>query len=409
MKSINSLSDINVSRILRLIWQRKGISRIEIANTLGLDKSTVTKIVASLHDIGIISEMAEGVTGPQGGRKPIFLEIAPMFACVGGIEINPERFVCCLLDLHGSILFQHQEVVRPDMFRELRIEGIFSKAYKMIAYEAIKLGVKMIGIGVGLPALVNSDKGLIECSVPLMIEGQYPFIENVSKYTDIPISVENDARCCCYGEMMISGDPLVKNMVFLLTEYRILQPTEHSKKNLSIGLGLVMNGKLVKGPECSAGEFRSMLWEEGNRGQFFSGQDSFASIITDNDEMNSIFYELAQHIAFLVNTLNLQLVYIGGIEPQHARQIENYIKERVKIQWPYERKSIFDVRMASFGSLSVSYGAAAMFIEQLFALPSLSTPSEKGPSILEYLSTMASKTRDAQTSGQTNNPWRTER
>ena len=411
MKSINSLSDINVSRILRLIWQRKGISRIEIANTLGLDKSTVTKIVASLHDIGIISEMAEGVTGPQGGRKPIYLEIAPMFACVGGIEINPERFVCCLLDLHGTILFQHQEVVRPEVYQELRIEGIFSKAYKMIAYEAIKLGVKMIGIGVGLPALVNSDLGSIECSVPLMIDGPYPFIENVSKYTDIPISVENDARCCCYGEMMISGDPLVKNMVFLLTEYRILQPTEHSKKNLSIGLGLVMNGRLVKGPECSAGEFRSMLWKEGNRGQFFSGQDSFASIIADNNEMNSIFYELAQHIAFLVNTLNLQLVYIGGIEPQHARQIENYIRERVKIQWPYERKSVFDVRMASFGSLSVSYGAAAMFIEQLFALPSLSTPSEKGPSILEYLSTMSSRTQGSSTNqnnGQPGNPWRKE-
>ena len=412
MKSINSLSDINVSRILRLIWQRKGISRIEIANALGLDKSTVTKIVASLHDIGIISEMAEGVTGPQGGRKPIYLEIAPMFACVGGIEINPERFVCCLLDLHGTILFQHQEVVRPEVYQELRIEGIFSKAYKMIAYEAIKLGVKMIGIGVGLPALVNSDLGSIECSVPLMIDGPYPFIENVSRYTDIPISVENDARCCCYDEMMISGDPLVKNMVFLLTEYRILQPTEHSKKNLSIGLGLVMNGRLVKGPECSAGEFRSMLWKEGNRGQFFSGQDSFASIIADNNEMNSIFYELAQHIAFLVNTLNLQLVYIGGIEPQHARQIENYIRERVKIQWPYERKSVFDVRMASFGSLSVSYGAAAMFIEQLFALPSLATPSEKGPSILEYLSTMASKTQGSQNiqnNGKSSNPWRTER
>ena len=391
MKSINSLSDINVSRILRLIWQKKGISRIEIANTLGIDKSTVTKIVASLHDIGIISEMAEGVTGPQGGRKPIYLEIAPMFACVGGIEINPERFVCCLLDLHGSILFQHQEVIRPDAFHELRIEGVFSKAYKMIAYEAIKLGVKMIGIGVGLPALVNSDEGSIECSVPLMIDGPYPFIENVSRYTDIPISVENDARCCCYGEMMISGDPLVKNMLFLLTEYRILQPMKNSKKNLSIGLGLVMNGRLVKGPECSAGEFRSMLWEEGNKGQFFSGEDSLASVITDNDEMNSIFYELAQHIAFLVNTLNLQLVYIGGIEPQHARQIENYIKERVHIQWPYEKKSIFEVRMASFGSLSVSYGAAAMFIEQLFALPSLSTPSEKGPSILEYLATMSVK------------------
>lgn len=391
MKSINSLSDINVSRILRLIWKNKGISRVEIANELGIDKSTVTKIVSSLNEIGIINEVAEGATGPQGGRKPIFLEIFSKFSCVGGIEINPERFVCCLLDLHGAILFQHQEIISPESYEQLRIEGVFAKAYKMISYEAMKLGIPMIGVGVGLPALVDSDSGAIECSVPLMIDSRYEFIENVSKYTDIPICVENDARCCCFGEMMSSHDSLAKNMIFVLTEYRVLKPKARSKKNLSIGLGIALDGKLFKGPEGSAGEFRSMLWEEGNEGQFFSGEDSLASIITDNDEIHSMFYELAQHIAFLVNTLNLQVVYIGGIERQYAEKIENLIRERVEFQWPYGKKRVFDVRLSSFGSLSVAYGAASMYIEQLFSLPSLSSPSKKGPSILEYLTSVSLK------------------
>ena len=52
MKSINAPSDINVSRILRLVWQKRGISRIEIASQLGIDKSTVTKIV-SPHRYGV--------------------------------------------------------------------------------------------------------------------------------------------------------------------------------------------------------------------------------------------------------------------------------------------------------------------------------------------------------------------
>jgi len=392
MKSINSLSDINVSRILRLIWQKKGISRVEIANALNLDKSTVTKIVSSLNEIGIISEIAEGTTGPQGGRKPIFLEIAADFACVGGIEINPERFVCCLLDLHGRVLFQHQEIISPESYSELKIEGIFQKAYKHIAFEAIKLGVAMIGIGVGLPGLVDSERGMIQCSVPLM-EEVYPFINNVTKYTDVSISLENDARCCCYGELMNRFDTHVKNSVFVLTEYRVLQPKIKSKKNLSIGLGIVMDGKLVRGPEGSAGEFRSMLWEEGNEGQFYSGEDSLASIITDNEEIHSVFYELAQHIAFLVNTLNLQCVYIGGIEQMYVERIADLIRERVHLQWPYSKKDNLVIRSASYGSLAVAYGAASMYIDHLFSLPSLSTPSEKGLSILEYLATFSLKKR----------------
>ena len=122
--------------------------------------------------------------------------------------------MCCLLDLHGAVLFQHEEKIIPDAYAELRIEGVFAKAYRMISYEAIKMGVSMIGIGVGLPALVDSESGAIECSVPLMIDNHYEFIESVSTYTDIPICVENDARCCCFGEMMISRDQLAKNMIF---------------------------------------------------------------------------------------------------------------------------------------------------------------------------------------------------
>ena len=391
MKSINSLSDINVSRILRLIWQQKGISRVEIANSLHLDKSTVTKIVSSLDEIGIISEIAEGSTGPQGGRKPIYLEIAPKCACVGGIEINPERFVCCLLDLHGTVLFQHQELITPESFSELFVEGVFKKAYKLIAYEAIKLGVSMIGIGVGLPGLVNSAKGTVECSVSLMIDETYAFIDNVTKYTDIPISIENDARCCCYGELMNKFDNLVKNSLFVLAEYRVLQPMSKSKKNLSIGLGIVMDGKIIKGPEGSAGEFRSMLWEDGNKGQFLSGEDSLSSIISENKEINSVFYELAQHIAFLVNTLNLQCVYIGGVEQIYVEKISQLIRERIHLQWPYTKKDNLMIRSASYGSLAVAYGAASMYIDQLFSLPSLSTSSKKGLSILEYLSSVSLK------------------
>lgn len=393
MKSINALSDINVSRILRLIWQQRGISRVEIANILGIDKSTVTKIISCLDEIGLIHEVAQGTTGPQGGRKPIYLEIASKFVCVGGIEINPERFVCCLLDLYGTVLFQHQEVVTPATFEENGVEGIFYKAYKMIEYEAIKLGVSMVGIGVGLPALVNSDDGKIVCSVPLMVEEEYDFLEKISKYTDIPICIENDARCCCFGELMNRRDALVNNMVFLLAEYRVLQPMARAKKNLSVGLGIIMNGKIVKGPESSAGEFRSMLWENGNKGQFFSGEDSLASVLTDNDAINSVFFELAQHVAFLVNTLNLQVVYIGGIEQRYAEQIEEIIKERIHLQWPYKQKKNLIIRSATFGSLSVAYGAASMYIDQFFSLPSLSTPSEKGPSLLEYLSSISMKKR----------------
>ena len=74
-----------------------------------------------------------------------------------------------------------------------------------------------------------------------------------TKYTDIPISLENDARCCCYGELMNKYDNHVKNSIFVLTEYRVLQPMSKSKKNLSIGLGIIMDGKIVTATNNAGG------------------------------------------------------------------------------------------------------------------------------------------------------------
>ncbi len=67
------MKSINISRVLRLIWQKKGISRIDIAKELNLDKSTITNIITNFIKIGVVQEMKEGTPGPQGGRRPIFL------------------------------------------------------------------------------------------------------------------------------------------------------------------------------------------------------------------------------------------------------------------------------------------------------------------------------------------------
>lgn len=385
MKSINSPADINVSRILRLIWQKSGISRVEIATELGIDKSTVTKIVSSLEEIGLVSQLSQGDPGPLGGRKPIFLQISPFFACIGGIEINPERYVCCILNMQGAVLFQHQEAVQPGLYEKDNYYGIFFRAFEMIVSESEKMGIPLIGIGVGFPALVDSEKGIILQSVPLMIHEPFAFAQEVSRVVDIPVIIENDARCCCYAEQLLCQTHDIHNMLFLLTEYRVLQPKEASKKNLSVGIGLIVDGNILIGPECSAGEFRSIMWNEGNNGQFFSGEDRLESI--DEDVIQSVFFELAQHIAFLVNTLNLEQVYIGGIDRLYAEKLKGLIEQRIQYQWPYneiERK--YTISLASLETLSVAYGAAAMFLEQMFALPSLSSRSGTGQSIIKTFS-----------------------
>ena len=382
MKMINSQSDINVSRILRLIWQKNGISRIEIATELGLDKSTITKIVSSLVNIGIVSEYAQGTTGPLGGRKPVYLEITKSFAAVGGIEINPEGFVCCLLDLPGNVLFEYTEKMPVNDCLE-----VFEIARMVLKAEAEKRNIKMVGIGTGLSGVVNSDAGIILQSIPLSVSSPFPFSHLASVKAEMPVLIENDARCCCYSERTLMHDMGTQNSIFLLMEIR--QKQEKAKldgSQISVGTGLIINGKIYKGNDFSAGEFRSLLWNGSKLGQFLSIEENMEKAEADINEKNSIFYELAMHVAFLVNMLNLETVYIGGLPADYAQKLAEMINKRIVYQWPYDSTHNCEVRLSSLGHLAVAFGAAGMFIDRFFALPSLASPLGTGPSILESLS-----------------------
>ncbi len=385
MKYINSQADINVSRILRLIWQQNGISRIEIASKLGLDKSTVTKIVYSLLEVGIVAEVAHGSTGPQGGRKPIYLEITSSFALVGGIEINSSGFICSLLDLQGELLFNYEQKMQVSDPLDC-----FNRAYEILLEESKKLKINLIGVGVGLSGIVNSDSGFIIKSIPLNMHSNFPFSQIASSQAGVPVFVENDARCCCYSERTLLHDTGMQNILFILIELRngdrpVLKNTE-----VSVGMGLVLNGRIYKGSGFSAGEFSSMMWNGEQSCQFFSEEENLAEFGKSNSsltgEKDTIFSELARHAAFLVNTLNLETVYIGGLPTELSEELAKLISRRVECQWPYENLNHCEIKLSSLGNLAVAYGAAGMFIDRFFALPSLSTPSGNGPSILEALS-----------------------
>jgi len=76
------------TRIFRTIWHNPNISRVDLADRLGLDKSTVTKQVAYLIDTGLILEKEEGEASSRGGRTPIYLAVNREYGRFIGIELQ---------------------------------------------------------------------------------------------------------------------------------------------------------------------------------------------------------------------------------------------------------------------------------------------------------------------------------
>lgn len=368
---------MNSMRILRLIWQEKKISRVDIASTLSMDKSTVTKITSELTSKGLVVETESGESGPMGGRKPVFLEINGSRACVGGIEINPENMYLCLVSLKANILFEHTQKIDNVEFEKIGLEGYFKIACKMLHAEAKKRAIPLAAIGVGLPGMIDVPGGAIIQSMPLCVTQRMEFVEFAQSVAKVPVLIENDARSCCYTERMVSekiGE--CKNSMYVMVEFRKQNPSPDAIKNISVGVGLVMNGRIYNGSNSIAGEFRSMFCDGANQTQFKSETKSIVSL-DDKDAVVPVFKELAKNIAFIVNTLALDVVYVGGIDKVYTQEIVKYIQEEVDYMWPYEWHKTATVTSATISDAVVSYGAACMVLDKLFSVPEID-PSVSG-------------------------------
>src|SRR5512145_108296 len=96
---------INLYRVIRQIRQQPGISRLDIAGKLRLDKSTISRLVGNLTRSGLVSETPKDApVGVSGGRKILELTLNAGFGCVIGIEVQSERVVAVLVDLLGNVL-----------------------------------------------------------------------------------------------------------------------------------------------------------------------------------------------------------------------------------------------------------------------------------------------------------------
>lgn len=364
MLAIKRNKKLNIARILRAIWLNPGISRVDISRDLGLDKSTVTLIVNELIDMDLVYPVAEGKAGPQGGRKPIQLTINKDFACVVGVEIQPETCTMIGSDLDGQIF--ESDVVSLD-FQGKKLEDIFVPIVEKFIKKIEKSNKMIIGLGFGISGIIDPFKGIIHQSIPLNITSPYDFYGSISERFDFINIIENDANCCAWGELTYHRQADLRDFLFVLIKFRKNDFSGLKHSGLAVGMGIVIDGKVHHGSKNSAGEFRSIMWKKGNLNQFSISNKASLNFHQDSKLRKKLFIELSQHIALFVNTFNLTHVFLGGDVLPYQAELKNLLREEIQNNWAYLGEVQCDIHFSSPAHLSVAFGAASMILNQLFA------------------------------------------
>lgn len=132
--------------------------------------------------------------------------------------------------------------------RDALINGIAQLCRKLIEKNAIKKG-EILGIGIGLPGLIDSKRGIVHHLVNIEGFKNVPLKKLIEKKTDIRTFLDNDVNVMTLGELHYGAGQGAKNMLCITL-------------GTGVGGGIIINGSLYRGSSLSAGEIGHMPLNE---------------------------------------------------------------------------------------------------------------------------------------------------
>ncbi len=171
-----------------------------------------------------------------------------------------------------------------------------------------------VSIGVGVPSVVDVEKGIVFDVVNIPSWKVVPLKEIVEKRYKVPVFINNDANCFVVGEKYFGKAKLYRNIVGVTL-------------GTGLGCGLIFNNKLYEGSNCGAGEFGNIPYLAHNveyycSGQFFtdekgvSAAEIFSKAKKGDTESLQLFEEYGFHLGQALKSIlyayDPDIVILGG-------------------------------------------------------------------------------------------------
>lgn len=233
MRAINRLA------ILHAIRDAGMISRVDLSRSTGLSQATVTSITAELLKEGMLLEQGGGKS--LGGRKPVPLAVNPKGAYAVGIHLSAGQVCVVLLDLQANILNTLCKNLDPGDLSLERVLEILIETVQACIWRADFSKSQLFGIGVSIPGLIDFRTGFVHF-IPNYHWKNINLAALLEQRMGVPVSIENSANALVIYKQWFGVGRGIQNFLLITLEQ-------------GIGMGMVLNGKIVRGFRGIAGEF----------------------------------------------------------------------------------------------------------------------------------------------------------
>jgi predicted NBD/HSP70 family sugar kinase len=237
-------SIINRSMVLALIHRNPLISRAQIADMIGLDRSTITHIINFLLKQELVREVKKGKASSRGGRCPVQLQVRYDKKYIISIDVGTKQIDGVITDLLGREAYRCKIGLsrgEPLVDKLKDILDIMEQKKKLFQ-EAVLIGISSPGVidSINNVLLLNVFHGWKDIAVADELNEKY----------GKPVFIENDANAAAMGELQeFKADGINSLMYFFVREAPVV-----SQYLLGVGGGIIFKGKLWHGSHFYSGE-----------------------------------------------------------------------------------------------------------------------------------------------------------
>ena len=241
-----------------------------------------------------------------------------------------------------------QEEILADVIEA--IDAVFSKEVK--------------AIGVGVPAVVSPETGVVYDVQNLTSWKEVPLKDLLERHYNLPVYINNDANCFVKGAFTYGEVSKVKNVIGLCI-------------GTGLGMGVIINKKLYNGVLCGAGEvgmlpYKDSIFENYTSSFFFKEKYGKSakemSQLANNGDQEAIasFLEFGVHLGEAIKSILYmfapEVIILGGSISKAYSLYKTALETTLKtFAYPKQLEGVEIV--VSNESKSAILGAAALCLD----------------------------------------------
>lgn len=242
VKPVKSISrQVSLRTVFRTVREHGGISRAELARQTGFSKQTTSEVVGELVNDGWLRDA--GQTSGNIGRTATNYTLNGERAHVFGCDLGGTKIILAIADLTGKVVAERTIPTSPHGGQAVveQIAGLLSElvAESGIASSSVRCGV------LGAPGAYDRANDRLRLVSNIAGMDDFSIAAHFEQILGIPVSVENDVTIAAKGELVAGAGRELDSFAFMAM-------------GTGIGLGVVSEGRVVRGARGGAGEIASL-------------------------------------------------------------------------------------------------------------------------------------------------------